>query len=315
MAIEQWLVTSPKTLDIEHVHELQVTLIGGSLNVLTHDAPHTRVEARVTSGAPLRIAMDGNRLIVDHPQVRHRGFGSSLRSLIEGAEAEVSIVLPRTTRIHASSVNADLFVSGLRAPLDFATTGGRLLFDAVNSPVRAKSVSGDVYARNHEGTFTARTGSGDIIASGRIDHAETMTVSGETLIDVRRVLPDHVSLRSTTGKITLRLPSDAHPMYAITSAVHPYQLDGQQLPATRGTSWRSPHAEHETEFSDIRLGTVSGRIGVVRGPSAQPRELEGPTAPQSPAEAALSAEMSARVTELSERLGVTETQNDTESEA
>lgn len=314
VAIEQWLITSPTTLDLAIVHELKVTLVNGSLNILTHDEAHTRVEARVNSGEPLRVALEGNRLIIDHPQVRQRGIGSSLRAFFDGASAEVSVLLPRTTPVHASSVNADLFASGLRAPIDFATTGGRLLFDAVTAPIRAKSVSGDVYARNHEGTFMARTASGNITAGGRIDHAETMTVSGETAIDVRRVLPDNISLRSTTGRVTLRLPSDATPVYAVSSAVNGYELDGQNLPATRGATWRSPVSSHEAEVSDVRIGTVSGRIRVVRGGATTPHELAAPTSPAHPAEVALSEKLTVRTKDVARRLGISESPHNDETQ-
>ena len=67
MAIEQWLIDSPKTIDLELVRHVRVSLMAGSLDVIAHDEPGCRVEVSAVEGRDLKVAIEGDTLLIDHP--------------------------------------------------------------------------------------------------------------------------------------------------------------------------------------------------------------------------------------------------------
>ncbi|MEJ1230155.1 MAG: hypothetical protein WDM88_05315 [Galbitalea sp.] len=52
------------------MRRLKVALVRGQVDIVGHDEPTTRVEVHSVSGKELRVALDGDSLEVDHPQLR-----------------------------------------------------------------------------------------------------------------------------------------------------------------------------------------------------------------------------------------------------
>ena len=80
MADEERQVDGPRTIDLDGVTRLKVGLIAGQIDVVAHDEPTTRVEVHSVSGRPLRIAVHGDGLVIDHPQIRWDDWLASMRS-------------------------------------------------------------------------------------------------------------------------------------------------------------------------------------------------------------------------------------------
>ena len=72
MSLEKWLVAPGQTkiIDVELVRKLKVSLIGGTVDIIGHDEPGARIEVHGVTGKDLKISMDGDRLEIDHPQLR-----------------------------------------------------------------------------------------------------------------------------------------------------------------------------------------------------------------------------------------------------
>ncbi|WIB11884.1 hypothetical protein [Curtobacterium sp. MCPF17_052] len=95
MAQEKWLIDEPKVIDTGIVRALRIGLVGGQVDVVTHDEPTARVEIHQVSGKPIKVEIEGDTLTVDHPQMRWDdvlGFLKSFRG--GGARADVSILVP-----------------------------------------------------------------------------------------------------------------------------------------------------------------------------------------------------------------------------
>ena len=114
MAQEKWLVDGPKTIDIETVRKLKVGLIGGQVDIVGHDEPGARVEVHSVRGRDLKVAVDGDTLEIDHPQLRWDNFLDVFKSFRGNARADVSIMVPRDVALKFGVVSASALVSGLQ---------------------------------------------------------------------------------------------------------------------------------------------------------------------------------------------------------
>lgn len=266
MAIEQWLVTEPKTIDLATVRAVRANLLGGSLNLIASEGPGARVEVTSVTGRDLKIAIDGDTLVIDHPQLTTADLQGSARTLWEGTSAaDISVSVPASAPIKVRASSAEVLVSGAKAAVTVTTVNGDHFLDGVTGPARLTATGGEISVRGHRGAITARTVSGDLVLEGAIDNAELLTVSGEAIVDVSGTLPDHVSLQSATGSLTLRLPEDATPEYQLNTVLATADLDDVRIPAQHGRTWRSPKTSYAKELTSVRVSTFSGRISVVRG--------------------------------------------------
>ena len=50
MSEESWAVTGPQVIDIDEARALRIQLVGGRVDVVTHDLPGVRIEVPVLVG-------------------------------------------------------------------------------------------------------------------------------------------------------------------------------------------------------------------------------------------------------------------------
>ncbi|MBN9632867.1 MAG: hypothetical protein J0I18_20055, partial [Actinobacteria bacterium] len=76
MAQEKWLIQpgESRTIDVELVRSLKVGLLGGQIDIIGHDEQGARVEVHSVSGRDLKVSIEGDRLEIDHPQLRWDNF-------------------------------------------------------------------------------------------------------------------------------------------------------------------------------------------------------------------------------------------------
>ena len=97
MAQEKWLIQpgESRTIDVEVVRTLKVGFLGGQIDIVGHDDPGARIEVHSVTGRDLKIVVDGDRLEIDHPQLRWDNFIEVFKSMRSSARADVSILVPR----------------------------------------------------------------------------------------------------------------------------------------------------------------------------------------------------------------------------
>ena len=269
MAQEKWLVDDEKVIDLENIHSLKVSLIGGSVNIVGHDDPGTRVEVHSVRGKALRIAVDGDRLEVDHPQLSWDNFIEVFSSFTGRASADVSIMVPRDVALKFGVVNATALISGLHGNGTMSTVSGELVLDGIQGDVQLNSVSGEISVRNHTGKVAAHTVSGDVTVTGAVSAFSSDGVSGDVFLDLSGV-PDDVKVNTVSGAVNARLDEAAPCAYTISTVSGRLQLDASQITGVRGR-WTGKYGTLDQRWLDFRANTVSGDVSVlhaVRTPAA-----------------------------------------------
>lgn len=313
MAIEQWLVDGPKTIDLETVRRVRVDLAGGTVNIIGHDDPTARVEVTSVSGRDLKVAIDGDTLVIDHPQLSLTDITISAQTLWNKPSADISVLVPTRVDVAVRAITAEVLVVGVDGDIDVRTVGGEQFLDRTTGRVSLASVGGELSVRDHRGAVTTKTASGDVTVSGALTSFSGNTVTGSTLVDVTSGLPDRIRNASVSGPVTLRLPADAQPSYRVSSVTALTQLDDLVVQPLRGSTHVTPPEQYERNMTDVHLNTVGGQITVLR--SGRTSDVATADRPTSPPVAARSApprdvpdefhvRLDKRVADASESLGV-----------
>lgn len=266
MAQERWLVMpgETKTIDVEVVRKLKVSLIGGRVDVIGHDEPTARVEVSDVSGKELKISIDGDELEVDHPQWRWDNFIDVFRSWRGKATADVTILVPRDVALKLGVVSAVALVSGLVSDAKLNTVSGEITADGIVGDLDLNTVSGELTARGHRGEVAAHTVSGDITVSGSVAKFAADSVSANIYLDLFDV-PFEVKTNSVSGDLTMRLDENVGVRYRINTVSGVAHLDGTTvIKGSMGKTYTSQSGDLEGKWLDVSASSVSGNVSVVR---------------------------------------------------
>lgn len=269
MTLEKWLVHPGETrvIDIDDVRRLKVGLVGGQIDVVTHDEPGIRIQVHGVSVKDLRIEATGDRVEIDHAQLRWDNFLEVFRNFGSGGpSAEISVAVPAGVELTLGVVSASALVSGLGRGASLNTVSGDIIVDGLTGDLSVKAVSGDVQVRGLDGALSANTVSGDLAATGTLRSADIDTVSGAVLLDVHG--PVHtIGINTVGGATTLRLPERLAANYVVRSVSGRVVIDGE-VHSGRGTgpttNYAGSHGELAGSFVDVRANSVSGDITVLR---------------------------------------------------
>src|ERR1700704_6274049 len=134
MALDKWLIQpgETKVIDIDLVRSLKVSFVGGQIDIIGHDEPGARVEVHSISGRDLKVSLDGDRLEIDHPQLRWDNYIEVFKSLRSNAKADVSVLVPRDVALKFGIVSASALVSGLVTDARLSTVSGDLVVDGLS---------------------------------------------------------------------------------------------------------------------------------------------------------------------------------------
>jgi DUF4097 and DUF4098 domain-containing protein YvlB len=261
MADEEWLVDGPKTIDLAGIDHLKVGLIAGQVDIVGHDEPETRVEVHSVSGRDLRIAVQGGRLEIDHPQLRWDNWLETMRAFRASARADVSVLVPRAVALKLGVVTASALLTGTRGDASLSTVSGDLVVDAVQGDLQLNSVSGEIAVRDHEGRVVVHTVSGDVTASGRLTNFSSDGVSADVFLDLTGP-GGAVAVNSVSGSVTARIEGEAPVDYAVSTASGKLQLDGDRATVVRGR-YLGSSGPADGERLDFKVNTVSGDVNVL----------------------------------------------------
>ncbi len=280
---QTWTIDGPKVIDVgedgERVTHLEVSLVGGDLDVVTHtDSPTARVEVESVEGAPLGVDWDGSRLRVMHLPAGSRlaelwsahgaagffGFLGARLSGIERHQARVSISVPAECEVKVRTVTASALVSGIAGPVSIGTVSGGLSVDDVRGSVDANTVSGDVECRDLRGSLRVNAVSGAVTAQASdLPTVRVTTVSGDIVLDL--VNPRaQISSTSVSANVTVRAPYTGFDLSATSASGH-VVAGGQSYDSRRSRADRSRHIREGDGGMRIRATAVSGDIVLLPG--------------------------------------------------
>lgn len=261
MAQETWIVTEPTVIDLELVRSLKVGLIGGQIDIVAHDEPGARVEVHSVAGRDLKVALEGDTLVIDHPQLKWETFFDNFRLFSGKARAEVSILVPRYAAVNFTVVSAEGLISGLHADAIVNTVNGDVVLDAVVGNVNVHAVSGEISIRGHHGDVRVQTVSGDVTVSGSVRRFGCDGVSADVIADLHGT-PDRVKNSTVSGDLTVRLDSDVPAQYSISTMTGRLQLDDAHISGVRG-QYTGRYGRQAGSFTAVRASSVAGDVSVV----------------------------------------------------
>ena len=261
MAQEKWLVDGPKTIDVENVRNLKVGLISGQVDIVGHDEPGVRVEVHSVSGRDLKVAVEGDTLEIDHPQLSWDNWLDVFKSFRGNARADLSIMVPRDVRLKFGVVNAEALISGIHDDASISTVNGDLVIDSMRGDIQINSVSGEISVRNHVGRIGVHSVNGDITVSGEVRGMTSESVSGDVFLDVTGI-PDELRLSTVNGNITTRLDTAVPVSYTINTVNGRLQLDDSEITGVRGR-YTGKYGTLDGRWLDFRGNTVTGNISVL----------------------------------------------------
>jgi hypothetical protein len=261
VAQEKWLVDGPKTIDVENIRRLKVSLISGQVDIVGHDEPGVRVEIHSVSGRDLKVAVDGDTLEVDHPQLNWDNWLDVFKSFRGNARADVSIMVPREVGLKFGVVNAEALISGIHDNASISTVNGDLVIDGMTGDIQINSVSGEISVRNHTGRLAVHSVNGDITASGAIEGMTAEVVTGDVFLDLTGT-PDELRLSTVSGHITTRLDEQVPVSYTINTVSGRLQLDDSEITGVRGR-YTGRYGTLDGRWLDFRANTVTGNVSVL----------------------------------------------------
>ncbi|WP_350348737.1 DUF4097 family beta strand repeat-containing protein [Agromyces sp. G08B096] len=264
MSIEKWSIApgESRIIDLELVRHLKISLIGGKVDVIAHDEPGARVEISGVTGKELAVTIDGDRLEIDHPQLRWDNFIEAFKGFAGSARAQVSILAPRQVALKLGIVSGDALVSGFDGDAKFSTVSGDLVVDNHSGDIELSSVSGEVSAGNHVGRVTAHTVTGDVIASGEIVVFAADTVSGDLIVDAHGT-PSRVDTNTVSGKLTLRFDEGAGARYRVNTVSGTLFIDDSRFKGMLGKGFERVTGELAGQWLDLAANSVSGDISIM----------------------------------------------------
>lgn len=267
MAQETWIVSEPTVIDIERIRSLTVSLIAGQIDIVAHDEPGARIEVHSVSGRDLKVAVEGDRLVIDHPQMRWENFIETFRLFRGTARAEVSVLVPRAVALSFGAVSANALISGLHADATVSAVSGDVVIDRMVGSLHLNTISGEMDVRDHHGEVRARTVTGDVTVSGEVSRYNGDGVSGDVFLDLRGT-PDRIDTKTVGGDVTVRLDAGVPAQYTVSTLTGRLQLDDARITGVRG-GYTSRYGELAGVFTEVRASSVSGDIAVVHATRAE----------------------------------------------
>jgi DUF4097 and DUF4098 domain-containing protein YvlB len=266
---QKWEITEPKLLDVggegERVGALTIGLVGGHVDVVTHDdSGAASVEVQEVVGPPLQVSWDGHKLEITHVKNNGHNIWETIKSLGSGTSnfrARVSVSVPSDATASINTVSAGAVVSGIHANSSLNTVSGDIAADDLDGKLEINGVSGTFEGRNLRGKLEANTVSGSMtVHQSALDPIELNGVSGDITLD----LTEHdtrVESNTVSGDVTVRVPEGGGYRVKVSTMSGAAIVDGIQL----GGQWhRGGEARDGDESLRISATSVSGDVVVLR---------------------------------------------------
>lgn len=279
---QTWTLEGPRVLDVgdegEVVSRLEVSLVGGEIDVVTHsDSPTARLEVHSVEGAPLDVEWDGTRLRVSHLPMGRRladlweskgpsAFLGVLGAKISGLDkhkARVSLSVPADCQVRLRTVTASALVSGVEAPVSAGTVSGSLSLDDLCGTLDVNTVSGEVECRGVRGALKVNAVSGAVTAQASdLTAVKITTVSGDIALDLINPTAS-ITSTSVSGDVTVRAPYVGFDLDA-TSASGNVVAEGRSFT-------RQSHGDRGSRLREgdgamrIKATAVSGDVVLLHG--------------------------------------------------
>ncbi len=283
---QEWLIEGPRVLDIGEEHErvgkLEVGIVGGRVDVVTHDdSPTARIEVTHVEGLPVKVTWDGSTLRILHgKEWDNNNVMEMLKRTFEHFgrnKVVISISVPTDAAATVATVSGEAVVSGLRNVVKVNSVSGALIVSDVKGEVDMYTVSGTVDGDELTGTAIVNSVSGTVtLQRSSLPDVKINTVSGDIALDLTTGA-SRIRSNSVSGDVTVRAPLTGFDVEANTASGS-IVVDGRQLSKGFGAGAmgreRLGHLREGDGALQIRANAVSGSVVVLRSaaPTAGPQD-------------------------------------------
>ena len=275
---EKWEIEGPRVLDIggegETVLALKVGLVGGRVDIVTHDDSTTaRLEVHEVVGRPLQVTWTGSTLRVSHVKDDDGNLFETLKRRFASfgdkqLSARVSLSVPSTTEVGVSTISAEALVNGVRAEVRANTVSGVLTLDDITGDVKANTVSGDVECHGLTGNLNGNSVSGGLtVQASRLGTVKLNTVSGDITLDLTSGTA-RISSNSVSGDVTVRIPPGGGFDVTAHTASGQVVIDGRKV-TIPGSDRPGGQMSDGDKALGVKAHSVSGNVVVLRARSSQ----------------------------------------------
>lgn len=272
---EEWEISGPRILDVggehERVQRLTVEVVGGRVDVLTHDdSSAAHIEVAEVHGLPLQVHWDGSHLKITQ-EPRGMAFLERAKAVfagLEGNEVALRISIPEDATASVSTASASALLTGLRSGAKANSVSGVMALDDIVGPTEVNTVSGDIEVQGLRGNLAVDSVSGTVTARDcELPAIKITSVSGDVAIDMTNAAAT-IDWNSVSGDLTVRAPHSGYDVSANTVGGH-VVIDGWSV----ADGHRSDGGKLRGGDGGLRIqaNTVSGNVVVVRpGSSTAP---------------------------------------------
>ena len=271
---QEWQIDGPKVLDIgdenERVGKLRLGLVAGRVDIVTHDdSPTARLEVHEVTGQPLQVTWDGWTLKITHVKDKDGSLWESLTSFTQSKRsARVSISVPATTQINASTVSAEALINGIHARVKANTVSGSLTLVDIVGDVDANTVTGEIECQALDGDFKGNSISGALtVQASRLRQIRLNTVSGDITLDLTDGRAQ-IQSNSVSGDVTVRIPQGGGYDVAAHTASGHVVIDGQSMNGDAPFQRGGQMSDGDKSLV-IKANSVSGNVVVLRATGVQ----------------------------------------------
>lgn len=264
---QEWELDGPKVLDVggegERVDALSVGLVGGHVDVVTHDSPTAQVEVQEVVGPPLKVSWNGRKLEISHVKSNGANLWDTLKNFGGSMQirARVAVAIPRDARTDVNTVSAGAVVSGIHSRTSLNTVSGDITADDIDGRIEINGVSGTFEGHNLRGRLEANTVSGSMtVHDSVLDPIELNGVSGDITLDLTNQRAT-VESNTVSGDVTVRVPAGGGYRVNVSTMSGTAIVDGVKL----GGKWhRGGEARDGDESLRMSASSVSGDVVVLR---------------------------------------------------
>lgn len=259
--------TEDRSMTVPHRPGTPVAVVNanGSVTAESHPGPDVRIEARLSSESPERLAFarlnaaregdDRLRVWVEWPGGDRRGNEGS----------DIRVYLPDANGVDIRTSNGSVRVAGLAGTADISATNGSIVVQDHAGRVRGRTTNGNLRAENTARSVELFSSNGGATVLGAAGPVRVETTNGSMRVTTTPENTGPVRLRTTNGSVTLDLgPAFAGRLRLGTSGdrISVQGFGGARMIESRGDTVEMQVGDDET-ISAVR--TTNGSVRV-RGP-------------------------------------------------
>ncbi|MFC0599559.1 DUF4097 family beta strand repeat-containing protein [Streptomyces palmae] len=274
-----WSLGEPRRLLLDGpVSDLQVRVVGGSVDIVGTDSPAgggARLELTAIDGPPLSVTHHQGTLTVAYDDLPWKDLLTWLDGRGWRRSVRLSLTVPAGTNASVGVIGAGAVVSGLTGRTELRGVHGDTTLVGLSGPVRADTVTGRVEAQAVTGELRFTSVSGDLtVLEGAGPRIRAESVGGSLTLDLAPgARGADLGLTTVSGAIAVRLPHPADAEVRASTTGGEVSCAFEELRVSGQWGGRRISGTLGSGTGRLKATTVTGGIALLRRPPAEGDEV------------------------------------------